>query len=97
MYFKITHFSPKQYIPILSFYLISGQILNKKEFDYDTKVQMTHQTLTSLKDKRKCCPLKSLTTKHSGTREHTVNKTMVKGEGKSILNLERERVAKSYL
>lgn len=72
--FKITHFSPKHHIPILSLYLISGQILNKKESDYDTKVQMTHQTLTSLKDKRKCCSLKSSTANHSGNREHKVHR-----------------------
>lgn len=74
LYFKITHFSPKQHIPILSLYLISGQILNRKESDYNTKVQMTHQTLTSLKDKWKCCSLKSSTANHSGNREHKVHR-----------------------
>ena len=96
MYFKITHFSPKQYIPILSFYLISGQILNKKESDYDTKVQMTHQTLTSLKDKQKCCPLKSLTAKQSGTREHKVNKTISQGGGEEHPELGKGKSCKNH-
>ena len=41
---------------------------------------MTHQTLTSLKDKLKCCSFKSLTAKRPGNREHKVNRTS-QGEG----------------
>lgn len=58
---------------------------------------MTHQTLTALKDKRKCCPLKSLTTKHSGTREHKVNKTISQGGGEEHPELGKGKSCKVIL
>lgn len=36
---------------------------------------MTHRTVASLKDKWKYCSLKSLTAKHSGNKEHKVDRT----------------------
>ena len=57
---------------------------------------MTHQTLTSLKDKQKCCPLKSLTAKQSGTREHKVNKTISQGGGEEHPELGKGKSCKNH-